>query len=233
MAQTPSVLQELHTYLLRIRSINEELDAGPRRLKKLQNKVAAAEKALADHLASIKATRVAINDRDVSLKANAELIKKYQRDLDNISSKKEFDALNVEIAGLKKRNSDLEDEGLQLMGQVEEANGKTAGFEAAIAQAKTDYTAAEADYQTQLPAWHARLAEAKKFAAEKRAMLDEKWQKPFERQEHNEGADALAALVGKSCSSCYTGVTAQQYALISSNMIEACKNCGKLLYLEV
>ena len=70
--------------------------------------------------------------KEVSLKANAEQIKKYKKDLNAITSKKEFDALNIEIAGLEKRNGDLEDEGLQLMTLVEEAAAKIPTFEQAI-----------------------------------------------------------------------------------------------------
>jgi uncharacterized protein len=232
MEQHTSVLQEIHTYLLRIRSVSEELDEGPRRLKRLQARITSAEKALADHQAKIKSLKVGINDREVSLKANAEQIKKYKRDLNGITSKKEFDALNIEIAGLEKRNSDLEDEGLQMMTQVEEAAAKVPEFEKNIAQAKADHAGFDQEHKAQLPSWQSRLDEAKKQFAEKKMLIPEEWRKILDRQELSEGADALAALNGRSCSACYTDVTAQQVTMISSGKVEACKNCGKLLYLQ-
>lgn len=231
MEQQPLILHELHTYLLRIRSVTEELEEGPRRLKRLKMKVAAAEKGLADQQAAIKATKVGIHEREVSLKANTEKVKKHKRDLDTISSKKEFDALNVEIASLEKRNGDLEDETLQMMTQVEESTAKIPEFEQAIAKAKADYAKVEAEYQAQLPAWQARLAEAKQVAAEKTAQIPEDWKAAFTKLESNEGADSLAGLNGRSCSACYTEVTAQQLAMITNGRVEACKSCGKLLYL--
>src|SRR4029079_6062370 len=126
------VLRDLHTYLLRIHTISEELEEGPRRLKRLQNKVTTAEKALADHHAALKAVKVAINDREVSVKANAEKIKKHKRDLDGITSKKEYDALNVEVAALQSRDTALEDETFAFMTQVEELTAKIPEFEAAV-----------------------------------------------------------------------------------------------------
>ena len=227
-----SLLQDIHTYLLRIRSINEELEESPKRLKRLQQKVTTAEKALADHHTRIKSMKVAINDREVSLKANSEQIKKYKRDLDGISSKKEFDALNIEIAALEKRNSDLEDEGLTLMSQVEEAVEMIPELENTIATAKADYSKVEAEHLAQLPAWQARLTEAKQLLGEKKKLIPEEWIKPFERLLQNEGADALAVLSGRSCSACYTDITAQQYTKIMNGQIDVCKNCGKMLYLE-
>ncbi|MFT3879596.1 MAG: hypothetical protein QM703_08045 [Gemmatales bacterium] len=232
MEQQPSVLEEIHTYLLRIRSVSEELDEGPRRLKRLQAKLAAAEKALADHHAKIKSMKVSINDKEVSLKANAEQIKKYKKDLNAITSKKEFDALNIEIAGLEKRNGDLEDEGLQLMTQVEESVAKIPSFEQAINDAKANYAKVDAEFQAQLPSWQTRLDEAKQQFAEKKMLIPGDWRKIFDRQELSEGADALAPLSGRSCSACYTDVTAQQVAMITTGKIEVCKSCGKLLYQQ-
>ncbi|HMP17767.1 MAG TPA: hypothetical protein PKD72_12140 [Gemmatales bacterium] len=92
MDQFSLVLQDIHTYLMRVRDVTEELEQGPRRLKRLQNKVVQAEKALEDHLAAIKALKVSIQDREVSLKANTEKIKKHKRDLEGNISKKEYDA---------------------------------------------------------------------------------------------------------------------------------------------
>lgn len=232
MEQPKSVLEEIHTYLLRIRSVTEELNESPRRLKRLQAKVATAEKTLADHHAMIKSLKVGINDREVSLKANTEQIKKYKKDLDAVSSKKEFDALNVEVASLEKRNNDLEDEGLQLMSQAEDAVAQVPALEQAISEAKTNFAKVDADHQAQLPAWKSRLEEAKQQYAEKKMVISEDWRRILDRQELTEAADALAALTGRSCSACYTEVTAQQVTMINSGKIEACKNCGKLLYLQ-
>lgn len=225
------VLRELHTYLLRIRSVSEELEDSPRRLKRLQNKTTAAEKALADHLAALKALKVGIHDREVSVKANAEKVKKHKRDLDTISSKKEYDALNVEVAALQKRNTGLEDETFGLMTQVEELSGKVPEFEAAVAKAKDEYAKSEAEQRAQAPAWQARLDEAKRAVEEKISQLPEDFIPTFRRLEQSEGADALAPLNGRSCSACYTEVTAQQFTMIKSGRINPCKNCGKILYV--
>lgn len=225
------VLRDLHTYQLRIRSITEELEEGPRRLKRLQNKVAAAEKALADHLSAIRALKVGINDREVSVKANAEKVKKHKRDLDGITSKKEYDALNVEIASLQTRNTGLEDETFALMTQVEDMTGKIPDFEAAVAKAKAEYANVEAELNAQLPGWQGRLDEAKRLVEARIKQLPDEWIRAFRRLEETQGADTLAPMTGRSCSACYTEVTAQQLAMIRNGRITACKNCGKILYV--
>ena len=227
MESHTSVLQDLHTYLLRIRSVTEEIDDSPRQMKRLQTRVATTEKALADHLASIKSTKVAIHEREVSVKANSDKIKKHKKDLDGISSKKEFDALNVEIASLEKRNSDLEDEGIALLTKVEELTAQTPQFELNIAQAKAILSKAVAEQDAQLPAWKQRLAEAKELATEKVKHIPADWQKKFAHLENCEGADALASLNGRSCSACYTDVTANQLSMITQGKNEARKSCRK------
>jgi uncharacterized protein len=225
------VLRDLHTYLLRIHSISEELEEGPRRLKRLQSKVAMAEKALADHLGAIKAIKVSINDREVSVKANAEKVKKHKRDLDGITSKKEFDALNVEIASLQSRNTALEDETFGFMTQVEDMTAKIPEFEAAVAKAKAEYAKIESEQTARLAGEEARLEEAKKLVEEKVKQLPEELVRAYRRLEDIQGAEALAPLNGRSCSACYTEITAQQYTMIKSGRINHCKNCGKMLYV--
>jgi hypothetical protein len=137
----------------------------------------------------------------------------------------------VEIAALEKRNSDLEDETLQLMANLEELAAKTPEFESVVAKAKAEHASAQKDQQEHLAGLQTRLAEAKQLVEEKRALLPEDWLKPFQRLELTEGAEALASLNGRSCSACYTEVTAQQFALINSGRINACKTCGRLLYI--
>lgn len=231
MEHFTAALQTIHTHLLRIRAVTEELEDGPRRVKRSQQKVAAAEKAFSDHQQAIKTLKVNIQDRDVSLKANTEKIKKYKRDLDGISSKKEYDALNIEIATLEKRNSDLEEEALGMMTQVEEMTARIPVFEQAIAKAKEDLARVDADYQSQLPAWKTRLEEAKVVVAQHIELLPPDWKKILNRQVQSEGADGLAAMNGKTCSACNMDVTAQQYAMLVSGKIESCKSCGKILYV--
>lgn len=230
MENKTSVLQELHTYLLRIRSVTEEIQEGPKQLKRLEARVAAAEKALADHQTLIKTTKVAIHDREVSVQASRDKIKKHKRDLEGISSKKEYDALNVEIASLEKRASDFDDEGLALLTKVEELTAKTPALEQAIAQVQAVHAKAKAELEKHLPAWKTRLEEAKSLAAERTVLIPPEWRKLFIHIENCEGADSLASMNGKSCSACYTAVTAQQFSMISQGKIEACKSCGKLLY---
>jgi predicted nucleic acid-binding Zn-ribbon protein len=91
---------------------------------------------------------------------------------------------------------------------------------------------AEKEQQLQNPALNARLTEAKALVAEKISKLPADWLKVFKRVELHEGADALSPLNGRSCAACYTEVTAQQFAMIQSGKMEACKNCSKLLYMQ-
>jgi predicted nucleic acid-binding Zn-ribbon protein len=45
------------------------------------------------------------------------------------------------------------------------------------------------------------------------------------------GDDALAAVTGRSCSACYTEITAQNYNELVREQFVPCKSCGRILYL--
>ncbi|HMP17768.1 MAG TPA: hypothetical protein PKD72_12145, partial [Gemmatales bacterium] len=117
-----------------------------------------------------------------------------------------------------------------MMTQAEELQNKTGEFEAAIQKAKSEFARVQTEYQEQLPAWQARLTEAKTILQEKEKLLAPEWLKTYQRLVASEGAEALASLSGKSCSTCNMDVTAQQYSNLSVGKIESCKNCAKILY---
>jgi predicted nucleic acid-binding Zn-ribbon protein len=45
------------------------------------------------------------------------------------------------------------------------------------------------------------------------------------------GPESLAALNGRHCSACHTGITAQNYNDLQIGRFQVCRSCGRILYL--
>jgi predicted nucleic acid-binding Zn-ribbon protein len=45
------------------------------------------------------------------------------------------------------------------------------------------------------------------------------------------GADAMAAVENRTCTACYTEITAQNYHELILGQLVVCKSCGRILYL--
>src|SRR5437764_1317292 len=52
----------------------------------------------------------------------------------------------------------------------------------------------------------------------------------YQRMVGSLGADALAALRGRTCSACHSEITAQNYNELLQELFVVCKSCGRILY---
>ena len=53
----------------------------------------------------------------------------------------------------------------------------------------------------------------------------------YQRIVASRGADALAAVRGRTCLACHSEITAQNYNELLQELFVVCKSCGRILYL--
>src|SRR5690348_10092706 len=115
-----STLRDLHRLRKHVKSLKDEIDRLPRQLRVYQGRVVAAERALAEAQDGIKHVKVAVHHNEVSLKEAHQNAAKYEKQLNDVTGKKEYDALQSEIAHAKAEAQRLEDEILAGMTDAEE-----------------------------------------------------------------------------------------------------------------
>ena len=98
----------------------------------------------------VKKLKVGIHDHDVSIIAAQDQIKKYEKQLSDITSKKEYDALRHEIAGVKERIKGIEEETLASMLELEAKTGLLPALEEAVKKAKAETAQLDRENQGQL-----------------------------------------------------------------------------------
>ncbi len=176
--------------------------------------------------------KVAIHDKEVSLKTNHQQITKQEKQRNEATAKKEYDALAVEIAAARQSNQKLEDEILALMTEVEEKTSQVPELDKAVKQAKADL----ASFATVLAAKQKDLTEelgrTKQQLGETEAGLTGDPRAMYDRLITARGQDALSAVAGRTCVACYTEITAQSFNELGQGMFVVCKNCGRMLYLS-
>src|SRR5438270_4734367 len=98
MATPAEIFRELHRLRSYLHDLDERTEQGPRARKIQEDRLARQEEMLRQAQDELKQTKVHIHEKEVSIKAEQELIKKYERQLkEQITSKKEYDALTAEI----------------------------------------------------------------------------------------------------------------------------------------
>ena len=228
----PAVLfREIHRLRRFTHDLQEQIDRAPRQQKAQQAKVARQEEIYREAQDAIKHLKVDIHSKEGLLKTTHGQIAKYQKQLNEAESKKEYDALQHEINDARATCQRLEEEILNGMGEVEEKTAQLPELEKAVRQAKEECAKFEAGVKERLAGLQSQLAEAQKQLQEQEATIPAAIRPSYERVVAARGADALSAVHGRTCSACYTEITAQQANELQQELFVQCKSCGRILYL--
>jgi predicted nucleic acid-binding Zn-ribbon protein len=230
MSGPASTLREIH----RLRRLDKDLEGRiaqqPRLLRAQQNAVAKQEEALREAHDALKRLKVTTHEKEVSLKTTSQQIVKHEKQLNEAATKKEYDALKSEIAAGRDEVRRLEDEILDTMAQTEEQTAQLPQLEKAVQQARAEQAQFERDSEARLNALNEQRARIQRELAETEATLPADARPQYARLVKAMGEDALAAVEGRTCTACYTEITAQQANEVNRGQLVFCKNCGRILY---
>lgn len=224
------ILREIHRLRRNIAELNSAIENGPRQLKAQKNKIAKDEDNVHRAQELVKQSKVKIHDKEVSIKATQAEMAKYEKQLGEISSKKEYDALRKEIAGAKDRIRRIEDEILELMLETEEKQKLVPEAEKGVKKAKDDLAAFERDLEERLKRYAEEKARAESELKTVEANLPEEIRAYYNRLVSSQGEDSISAVEGRTCTACYTDVTAQMANELMRGEFVLCKSCGRILY---
>jgi predicted nucleic acid-binding Zn-ribbon protein len=225
------ILRELHRLRRFAKDLQTKIDQGPRALQTQQARAARQEDAVHQAQEGLKKLKVAMHEKDVTLKTTLQQITKYQKQQNEAASKKEYDALQHEIDGARKKVSKLEDEILEAMGESEEHAAKLPEVEKAAKHVKAEVARFATEHAARLADYAEQLRQTEQQIKEVEGTLPDDVRPQYQRLITAKGDDALSALSGRTCSACYTEITAQSHNNLSMGNFVICKHCGRILYL--
>jgi predicted nucleic acid-binding Zn-ribbon protein len=231
MSRPAPTFREIHRLRRYARDLQEQLERLPRQRKAQQARLAKAEQALKDEQDAIKRLKLAATEKEKTIRQKGELIARYEAQLNTVSSKKEFDALRLEIAHNQQLCSGLEEEVLAAIGEGEERTAKLPEVERQLAQVRQDVAKFEAEATPREADLKAQLAEATRQLKEKEATLPADLRPMYQRTIASLGADGLAEVQDRNCTSCNTEITLQMKEDLLYERFVLCRSCGRILYL--
>lgn len=149
-----------------------------------------------------------------------------------VNAARELQALQDELASLKRRQTSLEDDELELMEAAEplDADLERLGAEQAAADEEaTELTAALAEAESSVSAELERAVAAREASVDG---LDEELLTEYERLRRELGGVAVARLAGTSCGGCHLSLSAVEVDRIRKTPAGAmvhCEECGRIL----
>jgi predicted nucleic acid-binding Zn-ribbon protein len=225
------IFREIHRLRRFAHDLQEQLERIPKQLKIHQARLAKQEQGLHDTKDAIKHLKVTASDKEKAFKSKHEAIERFQLQLNQSTSKKEYDALQLEIAHTRTECSRLEDEILTALTESEETTARIPELEKAVKLAREELTKFEvqtgprkADLETQLAEAHGKLKKVEEsIPADLRPQ--------YNRTILSLGPEGLAAVRDGVCESCHTEMTMQAMNEMKQERFLVCRSCGRILYL--
>jgi predicted nucleic acid-binding Zn-ribbon protein len=227
------ILRELHRIRRLVKELEAKIEEAPRALKAQQMKATFQDGGLKQAQDGIKQLKVHIHEKEVSIKATEQQIKKYEAQRNEAKSKKEYDTLGSEITNERAHIRKIEDEILELMTEVEEKSKAIPEAERSSKKARDALAQFEKDQTGLLERYAEERSKALEELKTVEATLPPDVRTMYDRLIKAKGTEAVAGVKGMNCTACYTEITPQMANLLRTEDFVICKNCGRMLYLEV
>src|SRR5689334_20522616 len=96
------ILREIHRLRRFAEDLQTRIEQTPRLLKAQQGRIGRQEETLRQAQEGLKRLKVTMHEKEVSLRTALQQVTKYEKQQNEAGSKKEYDAFQHEIDGIKK-----------------------------------------------------------------------------------------------------------------------------------
>ena len=190
--------------------LSEELSAGEERVKHLQ---------------------VEQGNLQTEIDKNLEQAKKWETQLSAVKKNDEYQALLHEIAGLKRKNDEIEERVIALEYAIEEAKQHLAEDKQRIAEETKAIETECAAIDKELQEAKAERTELEKERNSFKDQCDPGMLSKYDRiHKRHVGTRVIVPLVNGVCTGCHMAARAQVVNEILEGKIHPCAHCGRLLY---
>lgn len=230
-AEQVKILAELQKIDTEIHHLRQALAEHPAIQKKLDSVFEAKKVHLKAAEDELKAAQMKQKEKEMDLGSREEKIKKLQVQLYSLKSNKEYQAMELEIKGLKADKSVLEEEILKLMDGIESVRSKVTQEKEALAKEEKVYkdeTAALKQKNSQLQGQVAALEDKRKTYV---PGVDPKILPQYERILAKRDGLALVPVINNSCGGCHLELPPQVVNEVHmQDKIHTCESCARILY---
>lgn len=227
---TTAGLRDLHELHIQLRQVREQLERGPKQIRARRQHAERRQAEVDTHREELKHLKMAADQRSLQLKTNEAKIHELKIKLNSASSNREFDIMKAQIEADTMANSVLEDEILDALDKVDRMQATIAAAEEELAKAKSEEQRVVGEVESAEPQLRQRAEELEESLRLAERDLPSSIVEKYRRLVQAHGADALAAVENRACTSCYAILSPNAIVEINTGKTQFCKSCGRLLY---
>ena len=223
-------LQELDSeiYDLRIKK-----GSYPERIQEMDDSLESKKEGLHAAEENLKSLLVRKSERETDMQVKEELIQKHDSELYQIKNNKEYQALQLEIDGIKADVSIIEEEIIKLFDEIEAAQTKVEDEKKIFEQEKQEVEKEKNTIKAEEQQLDDRLAELGSKRETSAGSADPEVLARYERILSKSGRAAIAKVTDESCGECNIHLRPQSINEAQiQKALSFCESCGRILYVE-
>jgi len=174
--------------------------------------------------------KLKIRDDEGTLKQINVQLAKYEKQLNEAGSPKEYEGKQSEIRQAKEKIDQTEEAILTGMEELENRTAALPADDKRWVDSQSHFKQQQVDAKERLERILEDQTSAKDELAKVDAQLPTDVKGQYERLIARYGPDGLAGVHGRSCQQCRTAITEQQKAELINGKFICCPNCGRGLY---
>lgn len=223
--------------LLKLQGIDYELgelerskDYLPDMISNLENEMQEISEALESSEKELTEQTLLHKKLDVELTSLNQELAKFQKQMQDIKTNKEYDALTNEIVNRKLKISETEEEILKALTNIDDLKEKIKGYK----QKKQEEEERNTDQLASLKEELNSIEDKIKIKEDERKNLTVRINKillsTYERVKRGRGNQVVVTIRKRACTGCYKGIPPQKIQEIRrGEQIFTCDNCGRIL----
>jgi len=229
LLQTLIELQNLDSIIL---ALEQQIAEFPRLFERLEQHLAGQENQLVMLRSRIEEQEKLRRSKELDIESRVEQIKKYQGQLVQVKTNKEYSALLAEINGLKTKNSLMEDDILELMESIERAKKTMAETHKEVEQEKHRIVQVKQEKEREQTDIQGQLTEQQAIRQQLAVAVEEKVLKEYAKLLKLRNGLAVAGTDDAgTCSGCHVALTPQMFAEVrTGDFLHRCPTCFRFVY---
>ncbi len=223
-------LQGLDTHIFKLEDAMEAIPASINKMEEAFKEKSINLKKLEDETKALQLKR---KEKEGELEGKEGTIKKYQSQLYQVKTNKEYSALQEEIGRVKADNSLIEEDIIKIFDQVDVVNKKIAKEKELLKQEEANLATDKAKRNEEAGQIKKELDGLKAQRDNLAAKIDKKILLRYERIVKNKDGLAVVPVANDSCQGCFRVMPPQVINEIRMKKdLVICENCARILYIE-
>ena len=223
-------LQKLDSEIFKLKKRKTDI---PNLIKNLEEEFKKKQEEIKQVEEEFKALQIKHKNKENDLTTKEDTIKKYQIQLFQIKTNKEYTAMQQEIEGVKADKSALEDEIIAILDEVDEGKKKIDQAKAELKEKENKLNSDKKKMEDELKDIESKLSQLEANRTEEADKVDKNTLSKYERILYGKDGLAMAPVVDEACGGCHLNLPPQVINEIrmSKDMI-FCESCARILYIE-